>query len=177
MSDEPVLISIEDAEYFDLLDNIEYKYVKTIIKKGLPIPILIYVSSPDKDEDDVFKYDNAEVQFQIEAKHIDARLDYTKNWEVKRNFMWKSPYGDRVQLIFNKFNAVQDELYKKSQWEHPTGWVICESTGEKIWRCESRKNKIERVIRKIAISKIKRNALYNNGLGLKLAVRAYSKDF
>jgi hypothetical protein len=39
------------------------------------------------------------------------------------------------------------------------------------------KERIEKVIRKIAISKIKRNALYNNGLGLKLAVRAYSKDF
>jgi uncharacterized sporulation protein YeaH/YhbH (DUF444 family) len=31
--------------------------------------------------------------------------------------------------------------------------------------------------RRIALSKIKRNALYNNGLGLKLAVREYSKDF
>jgi hypothetical protein len=39
------------------------------------------------------------------------------------------------------------------------------------------KERLEKVIRKIAISKIKRNALYNNGLGLKLAVRAYSKDF
>jgi hypothetical protein len=31
--------------------------------------------------------------------------------------------------------------------------------------------------RRIALSKIKRNAIYNNGLGLKLAVREYSKDF
>jgi hypothetical protein len=29
----------------------------------------------------------------------------------------------------------------------------------------------------LAIQKIKRNAIYNNGLGLKLAVREYSKDF
>jgi len=175
MSDDCVYISIEDAEYFDLFDNLEYKYVKTIIKKGLPIPVLIYVTSPDEDEDDkydnIYKYDNAEVEFQISANYVDARLDYTKNWEVKRNFMWKSPYGERVQCVLNKFNIIQDELYKKSQWEHPTGW-----DGE-IWRCESRKDKIERVIRKIAISKIKRNALYNTGLGLKLAVKAYSKDF
>jgi hypothetical protein len=169
MSDDCVYISIEDAEYFDLLDNLEYKYVKTIIKKGLPIPVLIYVTS--RDEDDVYKYDNAEVQFQINANQVDARLDYTKDWEVKRNFMWKSPYGERVQCVLNKFNIIQDELYKKSQWEHPRGW-----DGE-IWRYECRKDKIERVIRKIAISKIKRNALYNNGLGLKLAVREYSKDF
>jgi hypothetical protein len=39
------------------------------------------------------------------------------------------------------------------------------------------KERLEKVIRKIAISKIKRNAIYNNGLGLKLAVREYSKDF
>ena len=31
--------------------------------------------------------------------------------------------------------------------------------------------------KQLAIQKIKRNALYNNGLGLKLAVREYSKDF
>ena len=31
--------------------------------------------------------------------------------------------------------------------------------------------------KKIAIDKIKRNAIYNTGLGLKLAVREYSKDF
>ena len=31
--------------------------------------------------------------------------------------------------------------------------------------------------RRIAINKIKRNAIYNNGLGLKLAVKAFSKDF
>ena len=42
---------------------------------------------------------------------------------------------------------------------------------------KERKERIEKVIRKIAISKICRNALYNNGLGLKLAVREYSKDF
>jgi hypothetical protein len=34
-----------------------------------------------------------------------------------------------------------------------------------------------KVVEKIAIDKIKRNAIYNNGLGLKLAVKAYSKDF
>jgi len=31
--------------------------------------------------------------------------------------------------------------------------------------------------KKIAIDKIKRNSIYNTGLGLKLAVKAYSKDF
>ena len=36
---------------------------------------------------------------------------------------------------------------------------------------------IKPVITKIAINKIKRNAIYNHGLGLKLAVREYSKDF
>jgi len=34
-----------------------------------------------------------------------------------------------------------------------------------------------KVEKKIAISKIKRNAIYNNGLGLKLAIKAYSNDF
>jgi hypothetical protein len=33
------------------------------------------------------------------------------------------------------------------------------------------------ISRKIAINKIRRNAIYNLGLGLKLAVREYSKDF
>ena len=33
------------------------------------------------------------------------------------------------------------------------------------------------VSKNIAIHKIKRNAIYNNGLGLKLAVREYGKDF
>jgi hypothetical protein len=33
------------------------------------------------------------------------------------------------------------------------------------------------IIKAIAISKIKRNAIYNKGLGLKLAIKAYSKDF
>ena len=33
------------------------------------------------------------------------------------------------------------------------------------------------VIRALAVNKIKRNAIYNTGLGLKLAVREYSKDF
>ncbi len=36
---------------------------------------------------------------------------------------------------------------------------------------------IKPVITKIAINKIKRNAIYNHGLGLKLAIREYSKDF
>ena len=34
-----------------------------------------------------------------------------------------------------------------------------------------------KVSRNIAISKIKRNAIYNTGLGLRLAVKAFSKDF
>ena len=38
-------------------------------------------------------------------------------------------------------------------------------------------NKIKQVSKKIAIDKIKRNAIYNKGLGLKLAVKEYSKDF
>jgi hypothetical protein len=33
------------------------------------------------------------------------------------------------------------------------------------------------ISKNIAINKIKRNAIYNHGLGLKLAVREYSKDF
>ena len=92
MSDDPILISIEDAEYFDLLDNIEYKYVKNIIKKGLPIPISIYVSSVD---------DNAVVSFQI---HLSA----DKHWEVERNFMWKSPYGYKVQRLVTKFGILNE---------------------------------------------------------------------
>jgi hypothetical protein len=31
--------------------------------------------------------------------------------------------------------------------------------------------------RRIAINKIKRNAIYNNGLGLKLAIKAFKEDF
>jgi hypothetical protein len=34
-----------------------------------------------------------------------------------------------------------------------------------------------KVEEKIAVDKIKRNAIYNTGLGLKLAIKAYNKDF
>ena len=40
-----------------------------------------------------------------------------------------------------------------------------------------KEEKVEKVIRKLAISKIKRNKIYNLGLGLKLAIKAYNKDF
>jgi hypothetical protein len=39
------------------------------------------------------------------------------------------------------------------------------------------KELIDAPFKNIAINKIKRNAIYNHGLGLKLAVREYSKDF
>ena len=35
----------------------------------------------------------------------------------------------------------------------------------------------EGILERIAINKIKRSSIYNHGLGLKLAVREYSKDF
>ena len=39
------------------------------------------------------------------------------------------------------------------------------------------KEVIDAPLKKIAIDKIKRNRIYNTGLGLKLAVKAFSKDF
>ena len=105
MADEMMLISIEDAEYFDLFDNIEYKYVKDIIKKGLPIDIRIYVSPVDgnyDNDDHPADADDAVVMFEV-------HLDTGKYWNVEREFMWKSPYGRKVKglvilfSILNKF--------------------------------------------------------------------------
>ena len=96
MADKFMLISIEDAEYFDLFDNIEYKYVKDIMKE-IHIPIRIYVSSEDDN-------DNAIVEFETA---LDTR--YTcKYWKVERYFRWKSPYGDKVQRLVTEFSILND---------------------------------------------------------------------
>jgi hypothetical protein len=46
-----------------------------------------------------------------------------------------------------------------------------------LYEEEELEQKIIEFTRRNAINKIKRNAIYNNGLGLKLAIKAYSKDF
>ena len=46
-----------------------------------------------------------------------------------------------------------------------------------LYKEEELEENLIRVSRNNAISKIKRNAIYNKGLGLKLAVKAFSKDF
>jgi hypothetical protein len=48
---------------------------------------------------------------------------------------------------------------------------------EDFWDEITKNYKVIKVSKYNAISKIKRNAIYNTGLGLKLAVKAFSKDF
>jgi len=72
-------------------------------------------------------------------------------------------------------NVLQNRLYLKKLYNKLNIMEI----DWKIRRNKELLNAIRKRVteRRIALSKIKRNALYNNGLGLKLAVREYSKDF
>lgn len=68
----------------------------------------------------------------------------------------------RANEIFINGDGMGDEMFDKLA---------------ELYKEEELEQNLIRVSRNNAISKIKRNAIYNTGLGLKLAVKAFSKDF
>jgi hypothetical protein len=94
-------------------------------------------------------------------------LDYVEKHMEDSNiqYLWKIVDAETHKTIENNEDW-SDEFYQDDE-------ELIEEYRQEL----KHKRKEEKVIRKIAISKIKRNAIYNNGLGLKLAIKAYSKDF
>ena len=80
-----VLMSIEDAEYFGLIDNIEYKYLSHIIKHNLLFSVEVGVEDLHERNDEGVEIMRAIFTFDLNSED--------KEWTIQNNFTWESCFG------------------------------------------------------------------------------------
>ncbi len=99
-----VRMTIEDALWFDLFDNIQYIYVKDAIKEDEPIDVEILVTDPNETEN---SYQIMIVRFVFELVGLPF-IHQTR-------FIWTSPAGQKLNRIL--CDAVVNE---EEEVEEPT---------------------------------------------------------
>jgi hypothetical protein len=97
------------------------------------------------------------------------------NRYIKKNdhidYLWKIVDNTTHKTLKNNIDDYDGEDDFDFEWYDDDKELIEE------YEQELKEARNAEVSRNIAINKIKRNRIYNDGLGLKLAVKAYSKDF
>jgi hypothetical protein len=86
-------------------------------------------------------------------------------------YLWKIVDNTTHKTIKNNIDDFDGEDDFDFDWYDDDEELIEE------YKQELKEARNTEVSRNIAISKIKRNRIYNDGLGLKLAIKAYNKDF
>jgi hypothetical protein len=91
MPSRSILMSVEDADNFDLFDNIEYKYLRHIIhNENLLISIEVVIETTGERNNEGEGIMRAIFTF-------DLKLD--KEWTIQTNFTWSSPFGNELNDI------------------------------------------------------------------------------
>jgi hypothetical protein len=141
---------------------------KTIVRK--------FVKDGFKD-----KTKNELVRSILDPKKINTYIN--KYYDRNETRIYYSANPNKGMLIerknFNNLWFYTDYLYYKDGIDRPTITNILKNNtyGVKDELIRMFEELIDAPFKHLAIQKIKRNAIYNNGLGLKLAINAYSKDF
>jgi len=127
------------------------------------------------------KTKNELVWFVLDPKKINDYIN--KFYDRNETRIYYSANPNKGMLIerrnFNNLWFYTDYLYYKYGIDRPTLTKILKNNTYKVQDklIKMFKEIIDAPFKHLAIQKIKRNAIYNNGLGLKLAIKAYSKDF
>jgi hypothetical protein len=127
------------------------------------------------------KNKNEALRSVLDPKKINAYIN--KYYDRNETRIYYAPNPNKGMLIERKnFNNIWfyiDYLYYIDGIDKPTLLKIFKNNTYGITDELIRmfKEIIDAPFKHLAIQKIKRNAIYNNGLGLKLAIKAYNKDF
>jgi hypothetical protein len=85
-----ILISIDDAEYLGLIDDIEYKYLSNIIKNNLLISVEVVIEDIDERNHEGEEIMRATYTFDLKSD---------KEWVIQYNFTWTSCLGNKLNDI------------------------------------------------------------------------------
>jgi hypothetical protein len=85
-----VLLSIDDAEYLGLIDDIEYKYLSNIIKNNLLISVEVII-------EDIDERNHEDEEIMRATYTFDLKSD--KEWVIQYNFTWTSCMGNKLNTI------------------------------------------------------------------------------
>jgi hypothetical protein len=86
----PVLLSVNDADYLGLIDNVEYKYLSHIIRNNILIRVEVIIENIDErnHEDD---------EIMMVTYTFDLNTD--KEWVIQYNFTWSSCLGIKLDNL------------------------------------------------------------------------------
>ncbi len=85
-----LLMSIENAEYLGLIDDIEYKYLSNIIKHDLLISVEVVIEDIDERNHEGEEIMRATYTFDLKSD---------KEWVIQYNFTWTSCLGNKLNNI------------------------------------------------------------------------------
>jgi hypothetical protein len=83
-------ISIEDADYFDLLDIVEYKYLRHIIKNNILIDVEVSIDDTETQNEEGVAVMRAIFTFDLNSD---------KEWVIQNDFTWTSCFGIKLNNI------------------------------------------------------------------------------
>ena len=99
MVSQYVWISIEDADYFELLDNVEYKYLRYTIKNNLYFKVFVKVEDTGEQNEEGVDIMRATFTFDLNSN---------KEWVIGNNFTWTSCFGIKLNNIIYDINDDKD---------------------------------------------------------------------
>lgn len=116
-------------------------------------------------------------KYEYQADKMPNSEEYEKGYAIDigaffAEYIYKVWGDDAVELL--RILSLNGMVYLHKQLAHLIVNIMDMTHSHKALVFKLHKIKVEK---KIAINKIKRNRIYNMGLGLKLAVKEYSKDF
>ena len=85
-----VLLSVNDADYLGLIDNVEYKYLRHIIKDNILISVEVIIEGIDErnhEDEDIMR---ATYTFDLNSD---------KEWVIEYNFTWGSCVGNKLEEL------------------------------------------------------------------------------
>jgi len=85
-----LLMSIENAEYLGLIDDVEYKYLSNIIKNNLLISVEVVIEDIDERNHEGEEIMRATYTFDLKSD---------KEWVIEYNFTWTSCLGNKLNTI------------------------------------------------------------------------------
>jgi len=95
MPEHDVWMSIEDADYLELIDNVEYKYLRHTIKNNLYFRVHV-------DLEDIGEQNEEGVDVMRATFNFDLNSD--KEWDIAYNLTWTSCFGKKLNDLIYGIN-------------------------------------------------------------------------
>jgi hypothetical protein len=174
----------------------------TIIKSIITNPVYlekVYLDDPDNTINYIYDKDN----YYPQTLEFGVLKDDLQNPNLVKKYIKKISNSNKLILLKEVFHITHhndedyiswadiSELFSDDKWDeiikaymYYNAYRLVEDRDEDTYlqvisilrKIDFNKRFLPQA-KKIAIDKIKRNAIYNTGLGLKLAVKAFNKDF